>query len=223
MDINSKRFFLISSPSLLFVPYLKAFIPDYNVWMQDSETLFLTGSEPLTLEEELANQISWLTDPKKYTFILCEVKTKEKLDLKQFQSINSELFSEKIHWKDVIKPIGDVNLFFHDYIEENEAEIDIMIGDKEARGKGYSKEAVKIMMDFGFRYYQKEKFIAKIKTGNSISRKLFEKIGFEFKNEVKVFDECVYEFDFNENKTMPSELYNLQYEIQETKIEGLLS
>jgi RimJ/RimL family protein N-acetyltransferase len=34
--------------------------------------------------------------------------------------------------------VGDINLFFHNYIEENEAEIDIMIGEKKFRNKGYA-------------------------------------------------------------------------------------
>lgn len=37
---------------------------------------------------------------------------------------------------------GDINLFFHAYIEENEAEIDVMIGDKLARKKGLASGAV---------------------------------------------------------------------------------
>lgn len=57
--------------------------------MQDQSILYFTGSEPLSLEEELLNQKSWLQDPLKYTFII---------------------------WiKDT--PIGDINLFFHPYIE----------------------------------------------------------------------------------------------------------
>ena len=219
MDL-SKKFYIISSENLILVPYLKALIPDYHQWMQDPDTLFLTGSEQLTLEEELSNQISWLIDPRKYTFIVCERrKTQEKLDLKAIESINSEFFLSKIDWKNFFKPIGDVNLFFHEYIEENEAEIDIMIGDKEARGKGYSKEAVKMMMEFGFQYYRKEKFIAKIKTSNAISRKLFEKLGYDFKKEVKVFEECEYEFDCKV-KNSPKDFFGMEFEIQETKIEG---
>jgi RimJ/RimL family protein N-acetyltransferase len=73
----------------------------------------LTGSEPLTYEEELENHKSWLTDPKKYTFL--------------------------VFAKDNNKLIGDVNLFFSDWIEPNEAEINIMIAVKEYRGKGLAK------------------------------------------------------------------------------------
>jgi len=51
-----------------------------------------------------------LQDPSKYTFIIWRKDT----------------------------PIGDVNLFFHSYIEQNEAEIDIMIADKNHTGKGYA-------------------------------------------------------------------------------------
>jgi len=43
--------------------------------MQDPEILFLTGSEPLTLEEEKENQASWLLDPSKFTFIIINKET----------------------------------------------------------------------------------------------------------------------------------------------------
>ena len=58
---------------------------------------------------------------------------------------------------------GDVNLFFHKYLEDNEAEIDIMIGEPECRKKGLAQEAVLLMMNFGNCFYKKTKFIAKIK------------------------------------------------------------
>ena len=141
-----------------------------------------------------------------------------------FEKLNSETFFEKNcenDWKELIKPIGDVNLFFHDYIDENEAEIDIMIGDKEARGNGYSKDGVKIMMEFGFAVYKKTRFIAKIKSENQVSRKLFERLGYDFKREVKAFDEVVYEFDCEEKKTSPKEFFDLKLEIQEALIEDI--
>ena len=38
--------------------------------MQDPDLLSLTASEPLSLEQEYANQISWASDPTKYCFIV---------------------------------------------------------------------------------------------------------------------------------------------------------
>jgi len=38
--------------------------------MQDAHLLAMTESEPLTLEEEYANQVSWASDPSKYCFIV---------------------------------------------------------------------------------------------------------------------------------------------------------
>lgn len=136
----------------------------YHQWMQDPDILFLTASEPLTLEQEYENQLTWLADPTKYTFIL-------KADG---------------HF------IGDVNLFFHAYLEPNEAEIDVMIGDKDFRQKGYAREAVRLMMCFGFKYYSKDTFIAKIKECNLASIKLFTQLGFQELKKVKAFDEVHY-------------------------------
>lgn len=75
----------LKTSRLQFIPYTKEVVETYHKWMQDPEILYLTGSEPLTLEEEYENQLSWLNDPLKHTFIIKE--------------------------GDVL--IGDINLFFH--------------------------------------------------------------------------------------------------------------
>ena len=46
----------------LQVPYQADHVPLYNAWMQTPELLELTASEPLSLEEEYENQVSWRED-----------------------------------------------------------------------------------------------------------------------------------------------------------------
>ena len=69
-------------------------------------------------------------------------------------------------------------MFHHQYLEENEAEIDVMIAEKDYRSKGYAQEAVSMMMSYGLEAYKKNTFIAKIKEDNLPSIGLFKKLGF---------------------------------------------
>ena len=67
-----------------------------------------------------------------------------------------------------------------------------MIADKEARKKGYASEVLPIMIDLGSAFYQKSKSVAKIKTSNLPSIKLFEKLGFTKLRELQKFEEVHY-------------------------------
>ena len=83
----------IAGPSAVLVPYRKEHVPQYNAWMQDPLLLELTASEPLTLEEEYENQISWQEDDGKLTFIILDSSAGEKM-------------------------VGDVNLFLSEHEDE---------------------------------------------------------------------------------------------------------
>jgi len=49
--------------AVVLVPYRDCHVPRYHDWMQDAEILRLTGSEPLSLEEEFGMQKKWTEDP----------------------------------------------------------------------------------------------------------------------------------------------------------------
>ncbi|CAD8073144.1 unnamed protein product [Paramecium sonneborni] len=159
--MQQSKLISISTQKLKFIPYTEEVVETYHKWMQDPEILYLTGSEPLSLEEEYKNQESWLNDPLKHTFII----------------------------KNDAMMIGDVNLFFHQYLDDDEAEINVMIGNKNARRQGFAEEAIKMMMSFGLQQYKKTKYIAKIKDSNEGSIKLFQKVGYKEIKKLPQFEE----------------------------------
>lgn len=68
-----------------------------------------------------------------------------------------------------------VNLFFHDYDNPKNAEIEIMVAETKYQRKGFAKEALKLMMDYGVKNLGVERYFAKIHKINEISINLFKR------------------------------------------------
>ncbi|XP_072749616.1 alpha/beta-tubulin-N-acetyltransferase 9-like [Anoplolepis gracilipes] len=161
----------INGTNVILVPYREKHVVKYHEWMKNPTLQYLTGSEPLTLEEEFEMQKRWLEDEDKCTFIV--------LDKCVFLSTESETDAM----------IGDTNLFFNDSQEPNIAEIEIMIADEACRGKRRGWESVILMMRYGFETLKINKFLAKIKLDNVMSINMFEKLGFQEIERSEVFQE----------------------------------
>ncbi len=138
------------------VPYRKKFVPRYHQWMQDDYILQMTASEPLTIEEEYEMQQSWKNDKMKCTFIVLE----------------SQLNSNELS-----RMVGDVNLFLSLSHEDDTivSEIDIMIAEESSRRRGFGREAVLLMMWYGYVHLGVTRFFAKISKENLSSIRLFER------------------------------------------------
>lgn len=115
------------------MPYRAAHVSTYHAWMAGEELQRLTGSLPLSMEEERAMQEEWREDPAKCTFI---VLSRERLGA---------------GGAEVEAMVGDTNLFLGE-VEEGEggegrvAEAEIMIAEEAARGKGLGWEAMLLML-----------------------------------------------------------------------------
>lgn len=83
--------------------------------------------------------------------------------------------------------VGDINLFFSEWVDKNQCEINIMIAEKGFRGKGVATQALRIVEEFATAKYQKDQVIAKIKKGNTASIKLFQKMGYKETNYSETF------------------------------------
>lgn len=137
---------------VVLLPYMKSHVPTYHTWMSDPELLRLTASEPLSLDEELENQQSWLLDPAKLTFIVALASDRSLL--------------------------GDVNLYLHPHFDPGHAEIAVMIASTSARRSGCAADALRILMRYAAKQLNVQVFVAKIDHDNHPSRFLFQKLGF---------------------------------------------
>ncbi|XP_072935710.1 alpha/beta-tubulin-N-acetyltransferase 9 [Epargyreus clarus] len=180
MKINAN--IKIIGQNVILVPYRECHVSKYHKWMTSEELLKLTGSEPLTLDQEYDMQRKWREDDDKCTFII--------LDKAKFDITNDEIGSM----------IGDTNIFIIDKnLDHPIGEIEIMIAEESARGKKFGWEAVILMMLYGIKYINLCSYEAKILLSNTISIKMFEKLGFTKTSISSVFEEVTMEKNISED------------------------
>lgn len=85
--------------------------------------------------------------------------------------------------------VGDTNLFFSNESDRMVAEAEIMIAEEDARGKHYGLQAMLLMFWYGITYLNVQQFVVKILLNNTVSIKMFEKIGFVETSRSSVFNE----------------------------------
>ena len=163
--------------NVVLVPYKRYHVEKYHEWMQSTELLEKTASESLSLEEEYTMQHKWWLDDDKCTFIILNK--------------NESLLSESRDME-IITMVGDVNLFFNNEDDKNEAELEVMIAEPADRRKGYGKEAVKLMLQYGCNALGVRKYIVKIGDENKESIALFIQLGFQEQSHSLVFKETTF-------------------------------
>jgi len=164
----------IVGSKVVLVPYREAHVDKYHKWMKSQELQELTGSEPLTLEEEKEMQKTWREDKDKCTFIV--------------------LNKESLHnsGDEICSMVGDTNLFLSG---DGCAEAEIMIAEVEARGKKMGWEAMLLMLRYGVEVLEITMYEAKIKMENMASITMFKKLGFKEESRSDVFQEVTFSLE----------------------------
>ncbi|EDX15139.1 N-acetyltransferase 9-like protein [Drosophila simulans] len=164
---------------VILVPYEARHVPKYHEWMSNEILRELTASEELTLEEEHEMQRSWREDSDKLTFIV--------LDAEAYSRDQDEIAAM----------VGDTNLFLHQDPDSQQptAEAEIMIAEPDARGKGFGREAMLLMLKYAQSQPQLklDKFEVKIDMDNAASLHLFKSFMFVETRRVEIFHEVTLE------------------------------
>ncbi|KAI8872183.1 n-acetyltransferase 9-like protein [Ramicandelaber brevisporus] len=190
---------LVIGSRLVLCPYEKEHVPRYHEWMQDEDLLEASGSEPLSLEEEFAMQQTWRTDEDKCTFIVHSQP--HGVDCSKTDGFSP---SEVEQLLDVKNMIGDINLFISEMDNEDasnvkekrmQAEINVMIAERDYRGRGLGKEAVTLMMEYAVRHLDIHHFFVCINDDNVDSIRMFTKMGFTQTGHSEVFKQTTLTLD----------------------------
>ncbi len=152
-NIKSKEKNINFSGKLVSLGPLRSdLVPLYNRWNNDfqtTKTLATTG--PVILEEEIAA-------------------------FKQISQNKNFLFFT-IYEKHTLQPIG--NTFLSDINYKNRtAEFNIVIGEKDSRGKGYGTEVAKLVLDYSFQTLGLHNIFLKVFEFNKNAIRAYEKAGF---------------------------------------------
>ncbi|KAJ2159342.1 hypothetical protein GGF46_003089 [Coemansia sp. RSA 552] len=150
----------------VLVPYEKEHVPRYHEWMKSPFLQEMTGSEPLSIEEEYDMQQSWRRDSDKCTFII--------LSKDPHQATPADC---NIH--DNSTMLGDVNFYLNNHDNPHEAELEVMIAEESAAGKGVATEVLHLMMHYAIYDVGVTDFVVRIKDTNDASIHIFtNKLGF---------------------------------------------
>ena len=134
-------------------PLRRDLIPLYMRWSNDFylQRTFGDLPKPITLEEREARQAQQATTSDAYWFNIYEI--------------------------DGWRPIGRTDLFELDW-RNRSARFGIMIGETDARGKGYGTEATRLMLDYAFTALGLHSVMLDVSEYNLAGRHAYEKAGF---------------------------------------------
>lgn len=132
-------------------PIRRDLIPLYQAWMNDLDVTRFLRSWPMTLDGEIAWFDGAVKDDRMAVFTIYELPT--------------------------YRPVGNVDL--HDIdIRNRTAELGILIGEKDARGRGLGTEAVRLVCDYGFHVLDLYSIMLLTFGWNIAGQKAYAKAGF---------------------------------------------
>src|SRR5690349_5174533 len=122
-DTPARPIITVAGEKIALGPARRDLIPLYQAWINDVAVTRFLRSWPMTLDQEVSWYEGMVKDSRMTYFTIYELPT--------------------------YRPIGGIDLHGIDRVNRT-AELGIMIGEADARGRGLGTEAVRLMCDYGF-------------------------------------------------------------------------
>jgi len=150
-------------------------------------------------EKDATSYVDWLRDPDIAALVRARRIPSVKERSKQLRILNSSPndLVVGIETRDTAKLIGTIGLRDINW-RKRLAELAIFIGDKKEWNKGYGTEAMKLLINIGFKKLSLEKIQLRVVPSNLRARHVFEKVGFKEKTADKEFITMVKEFSHSQ-------------------------
>jgi len=147
--------------------------------------VFLKGKSiflgPLSTDDNLDAYASWINDQETTTYMGSGRFPASADSLKEYiKAYNNSKTGMLlgVFLNSGSRHIGNITLHQIDWVN-GLGEIGIIIGSKEARGKGYAEDAIRLVAGHAFNRVNLRKLYAGMIQGNDASKKAFEKVGFK--------------------------------------------
>lgn len=103
--------------------------------------------------------------------------------MQEYQQVIARYLEQKAHAFLIVdaaadRPIGWCALFVMD-VPNRRASMSALIGEKEVRGKGYGEDALRSLLDYGFRILNLNSVELVVHEDNGRARRCYEKLGFQ--------------------------------------------
>jgi RimJ/RimL family protein N-acetyltransferase len=142
--------------------------------------------------------VTWLNDPEVTQFLLIAYPMSQAFEEKWFESMIERGLAEQVlvierKVDDDYEPIGNTSFMHIDWVSRN-AEIGIFLGEKKVWSQGYGREAMKLMLRYGFNQMNLHRISLQVYEHNIRGIKAYEHAGFVHEGRLRqdVFKEGVY-------------------------------
>lgn len=128
--------------------------------------------------EDVSTYVRWLNDKTVSENLGLDTKVTTLDGEREWLKRNQNDYTFAIILKENDELIGNCGFSKTDLIHRN-GEICIFIGDEEKRGKGYGKEAIKLLLDYGFNNLNLNNIMLRVYSFNTKAIKVYESLGFK--------------------------------------------